>query len=89
MKILTKKMQNDIISLLCENAEIALCRNLKSDIDIEDLCKINDNTVKLCRYIGGCDGALMYLNLIIPSLDEYTERTQNENEKKDGGENDR
>ena len=48
MKILTKKKQDKLLSLLCENAVI-FHRNIIEDSDVESFI---DNTVEICDCIG-------------------------------------
>ena len=56
MKILTKKKQDKLLSLLCENAVI-FHRNIKEDSDVESFI---DNTVEICECIGGFNGAIKF-----------------------------
>lgn len=60
MKILTKKKQDKLLSLLCENAVI-FHRNIKEDSDIESFI---DNTTEICEYIGGFNEAIKYLQFM-------------------------
>lgn len=60
MKILTKKKQDKLLSLLCENAVI-FHRNVQEDSDIESFIDI---TTEICECIDGLDGALKYLHFM-------------------------
>ena len=60
MKNLTKKKQDEIISLLCENAVI-FHRNIKEASDIESFI---DNTTEICEHICGLNGAIKYLKFM-------------------------
>ena len=60
MKILTKKKQDKLLSLLCENAVI-FHRNIIEDSDVESFI---NNTVEICDCIGGFNSAIKYLKFM-------------------------
>ena len=66
MKILTKKKQDKLLSLLCENAVI-FHRNIKEDSDVESFI---DNTVEICEHICGLNGAIKYLKFMERFIEE-------------------
>ena len=72
MKILTKKEQDKIISLLCENAVI-FHRNIKEDSDVESFI---DNTVEICDCIGGFNGAIKFLQFMERFIENELEKNE-------------
>lgn len=58
MRILTKKQQDEIISLLCENGKIF------DNEDYDNFSKLNHNTVETCERIDGVKGAIKYLRFM-------------------------
>ena len=72
MKILTKKEQDKIISLLCENAVI-FHRNIIEDSDVETFI---DNTVEICDCIGGFNGAIKFLQFMERFIEKELEKNE-------------
>ncbi len=58
MRILTKKQQDEIISLLCENGKIF------DNKDYDNFSKFHHNTAEICERIDGIKGALKYLQFM-------------------------
>ena len=72
MKILTKKKQDKIISLLSENAVI-FHRNIIEDSDVESFI---DNTVEICKCIGGFNGAIKFLQFMEKFIENELEKNE-------------
>lgn len=72
MKILTKKKQDKLLSLLCENA-IIFHRNIKEDSDVETFI---DNTVEICDCIGGFNGAIKFLQFMERFIEKELEKNE-------------
>ena len=72
MKILTKKEQDKIISLLCENAVI-FHRNIIEDSDVESFI---DNTVEICDCICGFNGAIKFLQFMERFIEKELEKNE-------------
>lgn len=72
MKILTKKKQDKIISLLCENAVI-FHKYIKEDSDIESFI---DNTTEICEHIGGFNGAIKFLQFMERFIENELEKNE-------------
>ena len=72
MKILTKKKQNKLLSLLCENAVI-FHRNIKEDSDVETFI---DNTVEICDCIGGFNGSIKFLQFMERFIENELEKNE-------------
>ena len=72
MKILTKKKQDKIISLLCENAVI-FHRNIIEDSDVEPFI---DNKVEICDCIGGFNGAIKFLQFMERFIEKELEKNE-------------
>ena len=70
MKILTKKKQDKLLSLLCENAVI-FHRNTIEDSDIESFI---DNTTEICEHICGLNGAIKYLKFMERIVEKEREK---------------
>lgn len=70
MKILTKKKQDKLLSLLCENAVI-FHRNIKEDSDVESFI---DNTVEICDCISGFNGAIKFLQFMERFIEKELEK---------------
>lgn len=72
MKILTKKKQDKLLSLLSENAVI-FHRNIKEDSDIESFI---DNTVEICDCIGGFNSAIKFLQFMERFIEKELEKNE-------------
>ena len=72
MKILTKKEQDKIISLLCENAVI-FHRNIIEDSDVESFI---DNTVEICYCISGINCAIKCLQFMERFIEKELEKNE-------------
>ena len=72
MKILTKKKQDKLLSLLCENAVI-FHRNIIEDSDVESFI---DNTVEICECIGGFNGAIKFLQFMERFIEKELEKNE-------------
>ena len=72
MKILTKKKQNKLLSLLCENAVI-FRRNIIEDSDVESFI---DNTLEICDCIGGFNGAIKFLQFMERFIEKELEKNE-------------
>lgn len=70
MKILTKKKQDKLLSLLCENAVI-FHRNIIEASDIESFI---DNTTEICESICGLNGAIKYLKFMERFIEKEREK---------------
>ena len=73
MKILTKKKQDKLLSLLSENAVI-FHRNIIEDSDVESFI---DNTVEICDCIGGFNGAIKFLQFMERFIEKNLKRMKN------------
>ena len=72
MKILTKKKQDKLLSLLCKNAVI-FRRNIIEDSDVETFI---DNTVEICDCIGGFNGAIKFLQFMERFIEKELEKNE-------------
>ena len=72
MKILTKKKQDKLLSLLCKNAVI-FYRNIIEDSDVEPFI---DNTVEICDCIGGFNGVIKFLQFMERFIEKELEKNE-------------
>ena len=72
MKILTKKKQDKLLSLLCKNAVI-FHRNI---IEVSDVETFINNTVEICDCIGGFNGAIKFLQFMERFIEKELEKNE-------------